>query len=74
MNSSHDRQFRSQTWLPTLQAVEQANARILVDPQTHRYQRMMPDNHTDDQDSGLTYISRCDARIRQVQAALAAKP
>jgi hypothetical protein len=62
-----------QTWLPTLQAVEEANARILVDPATHQYQRMR-DTYADDRDTYLTYISRCNIRIRQVQTALAAKP
>jgi hypothetical protein len=35
-------------------------ARILIDPETHRYQRMMPDTQADDRDTYLTYISRCD--------------
>jgi hypothetical protein len=56
-------------YIPLLEAAVEANERILVDPQTHRYQRMM-DTYADDRDNYLTYISRCNQRIRLIEAAL----
>ena len=62
------------TYLATLQAVEEANARLTsLIPTTHQYSPMR-DTYHEDRDTYLTNISRCDVRLHLVQTALAAKP
>jgi hypothetical protein len=51
------------TYLRTLRAVEEANARYFMDPATHQYS-LGRDTYRDDREEYRTHIGRCDARIR----------
>jgi hypothetical protein len=61
------------TYMATLQAALDVNARYFADPVTHQYSPMR-DTYADDRNSYLTYIFRCQTRLRELQSALSAKP
>jgi hypothetical protein len=56
------------TYLNTLRAVEIANARFLIDPETHQYSQMR-DTYHDDRAPYMFDIERCGSRLRLLQAA-----
>ena len=62
----------SNSYMAILRAAEAANARYFADPDTHQYSRMR-DTYADDRDNYLTYISRCEIRLLELQSALGAK-
>ncbi|MGD0387682.1 MAG: hypothetical protein ABSC42_01900 [Tepidisphaeraceae bacterium] len=51
------------TYLQTLRAVEEANVRYFLDPDTHQYS-LARDPYHDDRQEYLTHIGRCNLRIR----------
>ena len=60
------------SYMAILHAVSEANARYFADPETHRYSQGR-DTYADDRNNYLTYISRCQARLQELQSKIAPK-
>jgi hypothetical protein len=60
------------SYMAILQAVNLANGRYFADPETHRYSQGR-DTYADDRNNYLTYISRCQVRLQELQMKIAPK-